>query len=56
MASPIKITITDDNVDERTSVKLIRFEGQLDEKEMLMKPIEPSSLLEKASKRLARVH
>ena len=31
-------------------------EGQLDEKEMLMKPIEPSSLLEKASKRLARVH
>ena len=31
-------------------------EGQLDEKEMLMKPIEPGSLLEKASKRLARVH
>ncbi len=30
-------------------------EGQLDEREMLIKPIEPHSLLEKASKRLTRV-
>ena len=30
-------------------------EGQIDEKEMLIKPIEPDSLLETASKRLARV-
>ena len=29
-------------------------EGQLDEKEILMKPIEPGRLLETATKRLAR--
>ena len=38
-----------------TGYSSLKGEGQLDEREILIKPIEPNSLLEQASKRLARV-
>ena len=31
MASPIQITVTEDNIDEQVKVVIVRFDGQLDE-------------------------
>ena len=39
MASPIQITVTEDSIDEKEKVIVVRFDGQLDESPLTLREI-----------------